>query len=307
MTSLKLISSSGGASGQTETTLRMGIRRLRPALSSARAGVQSSPWASPALASGGAREELKAAKDAAETAKRKITALLANMEHELRAPLNAIAGFSEILAGNAVGAGGPLQAARQIEFADHLTNASHQLIDIVESIFDLAKFEDNAGEFNPSPTSLDALIADVVARLQPLASPFGVQIRTDLDAGLPNLMIDAARIRQALRSVIDNAIKFSNRNGIVNVRLSRAASGNVVVIVSDTGTGVSRDDIAHVFQAFFHAGSSFTRRYVGAGLGLTYAKSFVEQHNGRIALASERNVGTTVTIELPFVTAIPKG
>ncbi len=291
-----------GVSGEAKLTLRLGIRRLRPALSSARASAQTNFREMPASVSGEAGAALNAAKEAAEAANRTKAALFANMNHELRAPLNAILGFSEILADNAVGAQGPLQAARQSEFAGHLNSAGHQLLDIVESIFDLATIEENALDIRPSPTCLGGLVADVVARLQPLASQFGVQIRTDLDAELPNCSIDAARIRQALRSVVDNAIKFSNRNGIVTVRLSRASSGTAAITVSDTGVGISAADIAHVFKAFHHGDSFFTRRYDGAGLGLTYAKRFVEQHNGHITLSSEPNVGTTVTIELPFAT-----
>ena len=296
-----------GANGEAQVTLRMGIRRLRPALSSARAGAQANARAAPALVSDEANAALIAAKNAAKAANRTKAALLANMNHELRAPLNAILGFSEILADNTVVAHGPLQVARQTEFAGHLNNAGHQLLDIVESILDLATIEDEARDIRPSPTCLGGLVADVVARLQPLASQFGVQLRTDLDADLPNCAIDAARIRQALRSVVDNAIKFSNRNGIVTVAVSRSNAANAVVTVSDTGVGIGPADIADVFREFHHGDSSFTRRYDGAGLGLTYAKKFVEQHKGRITLASERNVGTTVTIELPFVAAAQEG
>jgi signal transduction histidine kinase len=307
MANLKLMPSTSGPKRGTESTLRMGIRRLRPALSSARTGAMVNEWASLALASGGTSAELNAAKNAAEAANRTKKALFANMNHELRAPLNAILGFSEILLGNSVGVQGPLQFARQNEFANHLNNASHQLLDIVESILDLAKFGDTECEVQTAPTCLKGLVADVVARLQPLASQFCVQIRTDLDSELPKCAIDAARIRQALRSVIDNAIKFSNRDGIVNVRLSRTTSGTAVVTVSDTGVGIGRADVANVFREFHHGGSSLARRFDGAGLGLAYAKKFVEQHNGRITLASERNVGTTVMIELPLVTQTPQG
>ena len=307
MVKLKLIPKTSGANGDMELKLRMGIRRLRPALSSARAGAMVNEWESRALASGGASAELHAAKNAAEAANRTKTALFANMNHELRAPMNAILGLSEILLGNSVGVQGPLQVARQGEFANHLNNAAHQLLDIVESVLDLAKFGDIGSEVQTSPTCLGSLVTDVVARLQPLASQFCVQIRTDLDAELPKCALDSARIRQALRSVIDNAIKFSNRGGIVDIRLWRATSDDAVVTVSDTGVGIDRADLADVFREFHLGGSSRTRRFEGAGLGLAYAKKLVEQHNGRITLASERNVGTTVVIELPFVAQTPQG
>jgi len=246
-----------------------------------------------------ATAELKLAKDAAEMASRTKSALLANMNHELRTPLNAIIGFSELLASKNVAPSGSQPVTTESEYASYINDAGHSLLEIINNILEIAKLEDGQSELTVRPECLNDLVTDVVDRLRPVAAQCGAQIRTYLNDELPRYLVDGSRIRYAIRCVVDNAIKFSKANGVVEVRLVGSPTGSALISISDSGIGLGHEHFDRVFEAFFQVDSSLARRHNGAGLGLTLAKKFVGQHGGSVTLTSELNLGTTVTIELP--------
>jgi PAS domain S-box-containing protein len=242
--------------------------------------------------------ELKIAKDTAEAASRIKSALLANMNHELRTPLNAIIGFSELLAEGGVHAASSEKAT---EYSRFINEAGRQLLDVIDSILETARLDDGRSALRLVPTLLSDLISELVDRMLPVARQAGVRIRTCLDSRMPRYVVDPARLRHALRSVIENAIKFSKGDGVVDICLSQSDSQTAIISVSDDGIGIAKENLDEIFEPFFQADSRISRRYNGTGLGLTLAKKFVEQHCGCIRVESQLGHGTTIEIELPRV------
>jgi PAS domain S-box-containing protein len=247
-----------------------------------------------------ATAELKTAKDAAESASRTKSALLANMNHELRTPLNAIIGFSGLLSEKAENEK-PISAETVCEYGRYINDAGNQLLDIINNILEISSLEDGRASMRLVPTMLSDLVDELLERLSPAAALSGVRIRTRLDTRMPRYMVEPVRLRQAIRSIIENAIKFSKSNGIIDIVLSQSESQTAIIAVSDNGIGIAKENLDEVFKPFFQADSKLSRRYNGTGLGLTLAKKFVEQHRGHIRITSNLGQGTTVEIQLPRV------
>lgn len=147
---------------------------------------------------------------------------------------------------------------------------------------------------------LNVLILDVVEELVPVSEHFGITIQTVLDSDLPRCMLDAVRMRYALRSIIDNAIRFSKTDGVVDIWTTLSAQRGIVVTVADRGVGICPEDLVHVFQPSQRRVQSAAGRHSSAGIGLALAKTYVECHEGMIWLTSKPDVGTTVEIVLPL-------
>jgi len=150
---------------------------------------------------------------------------------------------------------------------------------------------------------MNDLVLEVVEELTPVSEHYGITIQTLLDPDLPWSMLDAVRMRYALRTVIDNAIRFSKANGVVDIWTALSAQRGIVITVADRGVGICREDLDHIFQPSQRRIPSTTRRDSGAGIGLALAKKCVECFEGRIWLTSKPDIGTTVEILLPLGTA----
>ena len=146
------------------------------------------------------------------------------------------------------------------------------------------------------PESADVLVSDTIEMLRPLASGSSIVMEANVDADLPPVLADAARIQQVLSNLVGNAVKFTPRQGRISVSANRL-DREVRFAVIDTGPGIPPEQVPHIFGRFWQAKSSDRR---GIGLGLAIAKGIVEAHNGRIWVESQVGVGSTFYFTLPI-------
>lgn len=240
--------------------------------------------------------ELLAAREQAEIASLSKTRFLANVSHELRTPLNAIIGFSDLLGTEVFG---KLPDPRQREYVRLIHESGEHLLQVVNDILDMSKIETGAFDVTPEPFDLPQLIESTRQMMSHQAQERGLKIQTSLGLGLPELVADRRACRQILINLISNAIKFTDREGVVTVG-TRREGGDVALFVRDTGIGISEKDIARLGTPFVQADSGYDRRHEGTGLGLSVVKGLAALHGGTMQIESRLGEGTCVTVRLPI-------
>jgi adenylate cyclase len=241
--------------------------------------------------------ELEVARDAAQEASRTKSSFLANMSHELRTPLNAIIGVTEMLQEDAR----EFERDDEIEPLDRVQRAAHHLLALINDILDLSKIEAGKMDLVLESFPIATLISDVVHTVEALASKNGNRIVVNCPDAVGSMYADQIRVRQALMNLLSNATKFTS-NGTVTVSAARelTADGECVKFaVTDTGIGISPDQLAKLFLEFSQADSSTTRKYGGTGLGLAISRRFCQMMGGDISVESELGRGSRFVINLP--------
>ena len=170
---------------------------------------------------------------------------------------------------------------------------------MVTELTELSHIETGRAELRREPTNINLLVEEVVAQMNPLAASRPVTIITDLNINLPIIKVDKDRIRQTLINLVHNAIKFNNPAGRVEIS-TKFDTNSITVSVSDTGTGISKEDLPHIFERFYKADKARSRG--GSGLGLAIAKHTIQAHGGNISAKSEENKGSTLSFTLPLYT-----
>jgi PAS domain S-box-containing protein len=247
-----------------------------------------------------AEEALRTALDAAQSANRTRRQFLAMMSHELRTPMQAILGYSELLVAQLAGSLTP----DQMEDFAHIRDSAGRLITLVNQILDLSRLEAGGLELAMQRVDLTTIIEQVEEDVAPQAEAKGIALAISPTDHLPAVTGDATRLRQILLNLVGNAVKFTD-DGAVQVSM-KTSEDEIAVMVKDTGIGIAPDVLPYIFDEFRQADSGVTRRYTGAGLGLTIAKKLAEQHGGRISVTSQPNHGSTFTLHLPATgTTVP--
>ena len=243
------------------------------------------------------RRQLSAAARAAEMASRSKSEFLANVSHELRTPLNAIIGFSETMMEKVFG---ELGHEKYNEYATHIHSSGRHLLSIINDILDLSKVEAGKLEFDMAVVTLDKLMERAVAIVRGSGESSGVSIDvTDLSA-LPGLRASEQRLLQIFVNLLSNAVKFTADGGNVNVQ-AQSDGGDIVIMISDDGIGMTAAEIEQAMLPFTQVDSSLARRFEGTGLGLPLAKLLVEGHGGSLHMESEPGKGTVVSVRLPAI------
>ena len=237
--------------------------------------------------------ELHEARERAEAASRAKSAFLANMSHEIRTPMNGVLGMAELLSSTTL-------STEQREIVNTIRESGDALLSIINEILDLARIEAGKMELNPEPF----LPAEIVERIKALhmvsARNKGIALEISVAPEACSQQIgDTTRIVQILHNLIGNAIKFTHA-GAVRLKIDKNEAGKLSMNVTDTGIGMSEEQVARVFGEFEQADNSVTRRFGGSGLGLAIVKKLVELMNGQISVVSEAGKGTEVTVLLPM-------
>ncbi len=238
----------------------------------------------------------------AEDANKAKSAFLANMSHELRTPLNAIIGFSEIIRDQHLL---PADSKRYSEYAGDIHDSGQHLLAIINDILDLSKIEAGAMRLDDAKAfELDSAIEASLRIVAPIAKKQKVILERVFE--VPGLRIVGAErmIRQILINIITNAVKFTPAGGKVRISGQRNATNAVTVIITDTGVGMSDDDIVKALLPFSQVSNVMSNKHKGTGLGLPLAKAMLELHGGTFQITSVPFEGTSVSLGFPAARVI---
>ena len=220
---------------------------------------------------------------------------LANMSHELRTPLNAILGFSQLLIDSTSENVTPEQ---RLQFLNHIHSGGIHLLSLINDILDLSKIEAGQMELHFAATSLDDILSSALSTIQPLADIKGIHL-----ASLPpthiTLIADAGKLRQMLLNLLSNGIKFTPSGGSVSLAV-RLEDSMLEISVTDTGIGLTHDELGLLFQEFRQIDQGANRDQEGTGLGLALTRRLVTLHGGSVNVTSTKGVGSTFTLVLPL-------
>ena len=269
------------------------------------------------------RHQLKKARNIAESANRAKSAFLANMSHELRTPLHHILGFTELVVDKTVGELNETQS----EYLEHVLSSSRHLLSLIDNILDISNIESATIDLETRETDLTCLLEESFIMMGEEAGKKNIALVKDLENLPETVEVDESRLKQVIYNLLSNAVKFTPEGGsvvlgahgvsLVNGHFARGDGHKIVlpknsetalndhrnfveISVSDTGIGLSNNDMEIIFNSFEQADDSTSRAYQGAGLGLSLNKRLVELHNGAIWAESEgEGKGSTFRIVLP--------
>ena len=224
-------------------------------------------------------------------------AFIANISHEIRTPMNAILGFAELLL--------QLEESDKVnEYAGEIKSAAGNLLAIINDLLDISKIESGRMELVPVPYYLHYLFTDIEAVMSIPTKKKGIEFRINAIPGLPSQLYgDIVRIRQILTNICNNAVKFTNE-GYVELSADYSESDDpdtitLIFTIRDTGIGIRKDDLGHIFEKFRQVDTRLNRNVEGSGLGLSICQKLTDLMDGTISVDSVYGEGTTFTICIP--------
>ena len=246
--------------------------------------------------------ELEEARELSEVANRTKSQFLANMSHELRTPLNAIIGYSEILQEDAADSG----QEQLVPDLKKIEGAGRHLLGLINDILDLSKVEAGKMDVFIEDIDISSLLDEVKSIITPLVAKNGNKLELHLADHIGSMRTDRTKVKQCLLNVLSNASKFT-QDGKLTVEVERLETDRpmIQITISDTGIGMSEEQLGRLFQAFSQADASTTKKFGGTGLGLAITRHFCRLLGGDITVASQVGAGSTFTITLPDQAAEP--
>jgi signal transduction histidine kinase/DNA-binding response OmpR family regulator len=242
-------------------------------------------------------QELLRAKEEAERGSRFKDQFLSTMSHELRTPLNAVLGFSDLLADASYG---PLND-RQRRYVEHIHTGGKHLLSLISDILDLSKIEAGRMELTNESLRVESIFGEVLSVMRPLADKKSQSLSKNSQPGLV-VRADSVRFKQVLMNLLGNAIKFTPKDGSIELG-AHLAGGRVRVEVRDNGPGIPPAEQKRIFEAFYRLRES-GKKTEGTGLGLAITHRLVELHGGELTLDSELGKGSCFYFSLPVAVAI---
>lgn len=242
--------------------------------------------------------DLRAAREAAETASEQKTGFVHHLSHELRTPLNAVLGFAQMIADELLGpAGNPRYPA----YAAQIAEAGAYMLELINNLLDLAKIEAGRLRLCEEACDLDLVLDLILSMISDRARRVKVTLVNNLPEQPPRLIADPTLVRQMLTNLITNAVKFApaDGSGRVEVGIEPTRDGGLAVYVRDNGAGMTPEQIPRALSPFEQAHDRKLAPEVGTGLGLPLTRALIELHGGRFDIESAVGVGTTVRLIFP--------
>jgi len=228
---------------------------------------------------------------------------LANINHELRTPLTPILAFSDLLQNEHYG---PMNK-RQRQAATSIKESARHLAELLNDVLDFSDFKNGQLKLKIERVNVQEICQASLRQIEPVAHSKGLSITTTFDNDVFTLQADAKRLRKILDNLLQNAVKFTAKDGTIGLEVKGDQSTHMAhFIVWDTGIGIAEADIALLFQPFTPLEASITREHGGAGLGLAFVRYLVELHGGTITVESQLGQGSRFTVSLPWHTPLPE-
>ena len=230
----------------------------------------------------------------AELASKAKSEFIASMSHELRTPLNAIIGFSDMLRTQK-----KLPEEQTQQYAGYINEAAQHLLELINEILDASKIQ--AGKLTVDLQLVDVrpLISSCINFIEVRAAAKGIDIICQMSENLPAVMADPLRLKQVLLNLLSNAVKFTGENGSVVVEIKGTGDGYVSFSVTDTGKGMTQEELHMAAQPFGQVRSGHGDANEGTGLGLPITVALIKSHNGKFTLESQKGAGTCARFIIP--------
>ena len=240
-------------------------------------------------------EAMRRALSETQEAARAKAAFLAAMSHELKTPLNAVIGFSDLMRQQLFG---PIGEERYRGYITDIHENGRRLLTMINDILDLSRIEGRLLDLEEDTVNVQDAVT-VVCNAMLEGKPDAPQIGIDIPADLPLLKADARRLHQILSHLLSNAVKFTASEGHISIRALLAANGTLAITIADSGIGMDPERIEYALEPFKQLDSRLARRFEGVGLGLPLANALVKAHDGTLMVESAPGKGTIVTVSFP--------